>query len=62
MIKVIIILSFVVAACSPTKVKEVKQEPLSEVTKIDFLDDGNTIVYIKTDSLAGIITNILIKK
>lgn len=54
--KIIIILSFfLVASCSPTKVNDVKQEPLSEVTKIEFLDDGNPIVYIKTDSLQGII-------
>lgn len=54
--KIIIILNFfLVVSCSPTKVKDVKQEPLSEVTKIEFLDDGNPIVYIKTDSLQGII-------
>lgn len=46
---------FLVISCSPTKVKDVKQEPLSEVTKIEFLDDGNPIVYIKTDTLQGII-------
>lgn len=46
---------FLVISCSLTKVKDVKQEPLSEVTKIEFLDDGNPIVYIKTDSLQGII-------
>lgn len=46
---------FLVISCSPTRVKDVKQEPLSEVTKIEFLDDGNPIVYIKTDSLQGII-------
>lgn len=54
--KIVITLSiFIVASCSPTKVKDVKQEPLSEVTKIEFLDDGNPIIYIKTDSLQGII-------
>lgn len=54
--KIIITLSFfLVASCSPTKLKDVKQEPLSEVTKIEFLDDGNPIIYIKTDSLQGII-------
>ncbi|EKT4510733.1 hypothetical protein JE940_002467, partial [Flavobacterium psychrophilum] len=53
---IIITLSFfLVASCSPTKVKDVKQEQLSEVTKIEFLDDGNPIIYIKTDSLQGII-------
>lgn len=46
---------FLVISCSPTRVKDVKQEPLSEVTKIEFLDDGNPIVYIKTDTLQGII-------
>lgn len=46
---------FLVISCSPTKVKNNKQEPISEVTKIEFLDDGTPIVYIKTDSIQGII-------
>lgn len=54
--KIIIVLSFILlASCSSTKVKDAKQEQLSEVTKIEFLDDGNPVVYIKTDSLQGII-------
>lgn len=54
--KIITIISFVLAlSCSTTKTKDFKQEPLSEVTKIEFLDDGNPIIYIKTDSLQGII-------
>ena len=54
--KIITILSFILAlSCSPTKVKDIKQEPLSQVIKIEFLDDGNPIVYIKTDTLQGII-------
>lgn len=54
--QIIIILSFFLAAsCSSNKIKDLKQESLSEVTKIDFLDDGNPIIYIKTDSLQGII-------
>jgi hypothetical protein len=40
---------------SPTIVQDVKQKPLSEVAKIDFLDDGTPIVYIKKGSLQGII-------
>ena len=43
------------ASCSLTKVKDVQQEPLSEVTKIEFLDDGKPIIYIKKDTLEGII-------
>lgn len=53
---IIITLSFfLVLSCSTSKVKDFKQEPLSEVTKIEFLDDGNPIIYIKTDSIQGII-------
>ena len=53
---IILILSFfLITSCSSTKGQDVKQYTLSEVTKIDFLDDGEPIIYIKTDSLQGII-------
>ena len=42
-------------SCSPTKWKDTTHLPLSEVTKIDFLDDGKPVIYIKTDTLQGII-------
>lgn len=38
-----------------TYINYIKQEALSEIIKIDFLDDGHPIIYIKTDSLEGII-------
>lgn len=42
-------------SCSTSKVADTKQGPLSEITKIEFLDDDTPIIYIKTDTLSGII-------
>ncbi|MFH6961658.1 hypothetical protein ACHRVK_03640 [Flavobacterium plurextorum] len=54
--KTIFILSLLlVLSCSTTKVADTTQRPLSEITKIEFLDDDTPIIYIKTDTLSGII-------
>ena len=55
MSKILSFIFFLFTTSSPTGVIDIKQELLSEVTKIEFLDDGNPIVFIKTDSLQGII-------
>lgn len=50
------ILFFSIILFSFTTYKNLTQDSLEyTITKIDFLDDGNPIIYIKTDSLQGII-------
>lgn len=54
--KILITISIVfLICCSSYKIKDTEQKKISKVTKIDFLDDGIPIVYIKTDSVEGII-------